>query len=161
MGARGPRPKPFIERILRLPGENACWLWTGAASGNGYGEFHDRGHTLCAHRVAWELANGPIPAGMVIRHKCDNKLCVRPDHLEVGTQADNQRDKAVRRRGVRSKVGLPYGVRPCGNQWQVLVRVAGRNRHLGCFTTIEEAKDAAELARIRMYGPAPEGSMTA
>lgn len=71
-----------------------CWLWTGATFKTGYGfivKREDQSKTL-AHRWAWELLRGPIPAGMFLCHKCDVRNCVNPDHLFVGTQQDNVND---------------------------------------------------------------------
>jgi hypothetical protein len=76
-----------------------CWTWMGAADRDGYGRFHvPRGETDTAHRVAWRLTFGPIPDGLQVLHKCDNPPCVRPDHLYVGTNEDNVRDKVERGR---------------------------------------------------------------
>ena len=66
---------------------SVCWFWQGAKR-NGYGRFRRRG----AHRLVYELAKGPIPEDLMIRHMCGNKSCVNPLHLEVGTMADNARD---------------------------------------------------------------------
>jgi hypothetical protein len=77
----------------------------GAKFGTGYGSLSAGGKAVYVHRRAYELANGPIPGGLVVRHKCDVKLCVRPDHLEVGTQADNVRDKVERGRHPRGEQG--------------------------------------------------------
>jgi Autographiviridae endonuclease len=71
---------------------SGCWLWTAAMFNDGYGAFR-LGKEQRAHRVAYVLANGPIPAGMSVLHRCDTPLCVRPDHLFIGTQADNIRDR--------------------------------------------------------------------
>ena len=69
-----------------------CWEWRGAISKSGYGSFGAMGKTMRAHRMAWILARGEIPAGMCVCHSCDNKKCVRPEHLFLGTQRDNLDD---------------------------------------------------------------------
>ena len=155
----GPAKTPLLVRFLakvHIPSDSktACWEWTAAINENGYGVISEDGHgsrTLLAHRVAWKLANGSIPAGMVVRHRCDNPACVRPSHLELGTMADNQRDMAERCRGTRSKLGLPRGVRRSGRGWQARVKVAGCEQNLGTFDTIEHAADAVEHERRRIY----------
>lgn len=74
-----------------------CWEWRGAANTKGYGRWQG----LLAHRVAYTLVNGPIPSGLVIRHRCDNPACCNPRHLEVGTQAENVTDCVTRFRNAR------------------------------------------------------------
>ena len=75
-----------------------CWIWTGAArrqnlpKGGKPGFFNFNKRVQSAHRVAWQLAYGPIPEGMCVCHKCDNPSCVRSGHLFIGTQLDNIRD---------------------------------------------------------------------
>ena len=69
-----------------------CWAWTGRKSPHGYGRFR----RTMAHRVAYELIHGPIPDGLIVRHRCDNKPCCNPYHLLAGTKRDNSND-AVRR----------------------------------------------------------------
>lgn len=75
---------------------------TGNTFRNGYGQIEHCGRALRAHRVAYELANGPIPLGMVICHSCDNPRCVNVDHLFIGTQADNMADMVAKGRKRRT-----------------------------------------------------------
>lgn len=75
-----------------------CWVWTGRARNRGYGVVSVDGRGRLAHRVAWELERGPIPEGLNVLHRCDNPPCVRPDHLFLGTQADNMADMTEKKR---------------------------------------------------------------
>ena len=77
-----------------------CWHWTGNIGPNGYGRMSQ----TSTHRYSYELHNGPIPAGLVVRHKCDNPGCCNPAHLEIGTKADNNRDRHVRGRSKSDKL---------------------------------------------------------
>lgn len=76
----------------RVEKTEACWLWTGLLSWKGYGITAVHQRHVGAHRLAYELAYGPIPPGMFICHHCDNRRCVRPDHLFLGTAQDNTDD---------------------------------------------------------------------
>ncbi len=73
--------------------ENGCLEWVGATADNGYGVVGNSGKKHYAHRIAWERHHGPIPDGLCICHHCDNKKCVRIDHLFLGTHADNAKDR--------------------------------------------------------------------
>ncbi len=91
----GPKPKPPEERFwAKVEKGGGCWLWKGGVSPNGYGKFSIRPHRFMysAHRIAYELVNGPVPDGMFVLHTCDNRLCVRPEHLRLGSQKDNLLD---------------------------------------------------------------------
>ncbi len=78
-----------------------CWIWTGSIDIGGYGHlyFGGRGSKEAkAHRIAWLLVNGPIPNGLLVLHKCDNRPCIRPDHMFIGTAGDNARDAVAKGR---------------------------------------------------------------
>lgn len=84
--------RPMAERFwskVDRPSEDGCWLWTASAQSGGYGQIRvGRGPKL-AHRVAWELAWGPIPAGLTVDHLCFRPLCVNPAHLRLLTNVEN------------------------------------------------------------------------
>jgi hypothetical protein len=84
--------------------KTGCLLWTGHRDPGGYGRMGvDHTTTRSAHRVAWEIAHGSIPEGMLVLHTCDNPRCCNPEHLKLGTHADNMRQKAERGRGKGAK----------------------------------------------------------
>lgn len=85
---------------LKVNRSGDCWLWT-ASTTKGYGQFVSNSTRYYAHRFSWLIHNGPIPAGMSVLHKCDTPLCVRPDHLFIGTAKDNVRDCIAKGRAVR------------------------------------------------------------
>ena len=72
--------------------DDDCMNWSKGCGSHGYGQFYIGKKPFLAHRISWELSFGPIPAGMYVLHKCDNKKCVRPSHLFIGTQSDNIND---------------------------------------------------------------------
>lgn len=94
---------PPAERFWKYVDKTAtCWLWTASVYPAGYGSFsHAPGKHMGAHRYSWELHFGPIPDGLFVCHTCDVKTCVRPDHLWLGTSAENTADKVAKGRQAR------------------------------------------------------------
>lgn len=119
----------FWLRVDKSAGPEGCWIWKGtvnAKGSDGYGliagklygkRYVETGKQMLAHRVSWIMANGEIPDsasyhGMVVMHTCDNRLCVNPFHLVLGSQADNVRDmdqkKRANRIGITPKSGTKH-----------------------------------------------------
>ena len=118
----------FFSRFL-VDEKTGCWNWQGAPSNWGYGviagpingkRYVKKGQQMLAHRVSWIIHYGDIPEGegshgTCVMHKCDNRLCVNPDHLMLGTQSDNVKDMIEKG---RKRSGTPSGV----NHWNAAIQ---------------------------------------
>jgi hypothetical protein len=97
--------RPLADRFwpkIDIRGPDECWPWK-ASNVKGYGQLRVGTKLVLAHRLAYELVKGPIPAGMDVLHKCDYRPCCNPEHLFPGTQLDNMQDAATKGRTARGE----------------------------------------------------------
>lgn len=93
----------FWSKVAVALRDTQCWNWRAHVASDGYGKFRTEGETFQAHRIAWRIANGTDPGNSLVRHKCDNRMCCNPLHLELGSQIDNMADMVVRGRSARGE----------------------------------------------------------
>lgn len=96
--------KAFWSKVNKVE-DDKCWLWMGTlrSKQSPYGKFWSHNKQFLAHRVSWEIHNGPIQEGLFVCHHCDNPRCVNPGHLFVGTAKDNTRDMLAKDRNPANK----------------------------------------------------------
>lgn len=127
---------------------STCWNWGGALS-RGYGVIRVDGKKALAHRVSYELANGPIPEGLQIDHMCHNRRCVNPSHLQAVTAEGNRQNLSGAymnsQTGVRGVHPLPDG------RFSAFVKHRGKSYSVGAYTTVEEAASAVVAKRNELF----------
>lgn len=129
-----PKPKSkmsleyFLDRTEFNP-ENGCWEWTRRITANGYGQAKVAQKSVVAHRLAYAFFEEPIPDGMIVCHKCDNRKCVNPHHLFLGTTQDNVDDKMRKGRFVPS-IGEKSGVSKLTEADVIAIRADNRPQHV-------------------------------
>ena len=132
----------FFSRVHPEP-NSGCWLWTGMWSRKGYGIFWLNKKGVSAHRTSWALHFGEIPDGLLVCHKCDNRACVNPDHLFLGTPLENTAD--MMRKGRENRFLKPTQKYPTAK----LTKEAAAALFLDCVAGLRRS-DAAEK-----YGVSP------
>lgn len=90
-----------MSRFRYIVDDNGCWIFQGYINPTGYGSIGYYGKTTLAHRASYDFHNGEIPDGLYVRHTCDVRVCINPDHLILGTHADNMRDSVERGRHLK------------------------------------------------------------
>lgn len=128
------------------PQEDGCHLWTAAKNNMGYGMFAvSKRDIKLAHRVGYEIANGPIPEGLVLDHLCRVPLCVNPEHLEAVSQAENVR-RGNGGRHWREKTHCPQGHEYAG--WNLYVPPSGGRYCRACISARNKAMRARKKAAL-------------
>jgi hypothetical protein len=141
----------FDEKWIPEP-NTGCWLWIGAIKNNGYGVIAGSdGRLLHAHRLAFALYVGPILQGMDIDHRCRTRACCNPEHLRQATRSQNMHNQSAHHDGSSKYKGVSYAVRL--KKWNAQILIRGRNKHIGCFVTEEEAARAYDSAARTHFGP--------
>jgi hypothetical protein len=130
-----------------------CWIWQRAVLSTGYGSFRvtlPERKMVTAHKYSYELANGPVPAGLVVDHVCHETRCVRPSHLRAVTRKQNGEHRLVESKHARSGV---RGVVWNGTlkTWMSQVRHDGKLYIGGHFSTIEEATESVRELRNSLF----------
>lgn len=137
----------FWQKVTKTPD---CWLWTASTGSHGYGHISVDGQMRTAHRIAWELTNGPIPDGMDLDHRCGNRACVNPAHLRVVTRSQNNQHRTINQRNNTSGVrGVTWNKDK--NAWEARAKLNGRNYSGGLHPTLEAADKAARALRAQLH----------
>jgi len=147
-------PKPTLEERFwaRVEKTDTCWNWMGGTINGGYGAFDrfDTGTQTVAHRFSFELANGPIPEGMLVDHLCFNRACCNPAHLRLATPKQNQENRSGAQ--ITNRSGIRGVTKPNGRPgWQAAVYSDYKCVYQRMFPTKEEAEAAVIAKRLEIF----------
>lgn len=145
-------PEAIAAFWAKVDKSGECWMWTGTAerSGRGYGQHFFERRNRSAHRIAYELANGPIPPKLFIDHMCRVRACVNPAHLRTVTPKQNAENKSLHQPGTKSGIrGVAWVADK--NRWRVTFIHNARRVHVGYFADLDEATEALKAARSEYH----------
>lgn len=127
-----------------------CWSWEASTSTDGYGQIRVNGRAKTVHRLSWEWANGAIPDGMFIDHRCHNRRCVNPEHLRLVTNAQNMQHQA---HAPSNNTSGARGVSWAKDRqaWRAYARLNNRLYFGGYHSTVEAADRAARALRAQLF----------
>ncbi len=139
---------------IKVKQTKLCWEWTGALNNDGYGIFRIKGHSL-AHRISYQILNGPIEKEFCVCHHCDNPKCVNPDHLFCSDHLGNMIDKMKKGRSrYFGRSSQYYGVswRNDSSRWRSYIIINKKLIHLACHTNEIEAAKKHDEEEFKIFG---------
>lgn len=153
---RGRPLTPIASRSLdhrlwsKVQKTDTCWLWTASLMSSGYGQINIDRRPHPAHRIAYELANGPIPEGLFLDHLCHVRRCVNPSHLRIVTNKENGEHRSGPPSNNKSGVlGVSWDSK--AKKWYAKVGHHGRHYFVGLFDRIDEAEAAVIAKRLELF----------
>ena len=127
-----------------------CWLWMAYCNHKGYGRFGYGGKVVYSHRLDFEWVHGEIPEGMQVDHRCHQRNCVRPEHLRLVTNAQNQQNlRGAYSNSTTGVRGVYWHKRD--RKYEAQVRLNGKQHHAGYYDTLEEAEAAVIAKRKELF----------